>query len=83
MKPGTNGTGFKVKIWNGEKHIYLSNGQALTVGTTYVVKDDWQANMTVAGGTETDTYSVSFNVKTFELIVTQTTGVAEVVVDEG
>lgn len=83
MKPGTNGTGFKVKIWNGEKDIYLSNGQALTVGTSYVVKDDWQANMTVAGGTETDTYSVSFNVKTFELIVTQTTGVAEVVVEEG
>lgn len=73
---------FKLKIWNGAD-MWISNGEALTVGETYVVKGNTEANMTIANGADYASVSVSYNAVTGELKVSGTTAVAEVEVAEG
>lgn len=73
---------FKLKIWNGAD-MWISNGEALTVGETYIVKGDTTANMTLVNGADYASVSVSYNAVTGELKVSGTTAVAEVEVAEG
>lgn len=75
--------GFKIKVWNGTTDLWYCNGEEFTPGQTYTVSGNIDTLMTVAGGAAADEYSVTFNVKTGELQITKTTGVAEVEVEEG
>lgn len=75
--------GFKVKVWNGAEDWH-SNGEAIAQGEWISIPYNWDANMTIAGATEEDLFTVEFNCATNQIKVTKsgTVGVAEVEVAE-
>lgn len=66
-------SGFKVKIWNGSTDEYHSNGQALTPWMWTAIPGNTDANMTIAGATEGQTYNLRYNLRTNEIVVWDST----------
>lgn len=75
---------FKVKVWNGSEDAWYSNGEAITIGVPVVIAGDIPGvNMSIAGATEGQLFTVSFDVENNTLTVNANTAVAEVeVADE-
>ncbi|MDE7159965.1 MAG: hypothetical protein K2O24_03875 [Muribaculaceae bacterium] len=70
---------FKVKVWNGVSDVWHSNGQAIAENEWVAIPDNWDANMTIEGATEGQTFTVSFNCATNEIMVKSvSTGVAAI-----
>lgn len=59
---------FKVKLWNGQD-VWLSNGQTLTLGQTYVLNDNIDPGMQLPADAQTGSVRMTFNAKTNELLV--------------
>lgn len=76
-------SGFKVKVWNGAE-MWHSNGEALRTDEFIAIPDNWDANMTVEGATETSVYNVEFNCATNEIRVTDVnTGINVIAASNG
>lgn len=61
---------FKIKVWNGDNNYY-STGGAIEVDTPTVINGNEDANMTIAGAAEGDSYMVTFDCATNTITVTK------------
>ncbi len=65
-------SGFKIKVWNGREDIWYSTGGEIPLDTWVKIPGNEDANMTIAGAREGETFDVEFNCATHEIRVTST-----------